>query len=1062
MKKLRKTVGVILSLIMLFSAFPIAPVEVSAANKNLLIVDEVEHGTVKIVSGSDNVPDNFEVRLRATPDDGYEVGEWNVYYRSSGDKIPVERIGFSDDYVFTTLKTNRTSKYIVISIEFVKTDSVPHTVYVSYQDHSGKGSSVGIDREDGSYLPGETVTVTVKKSEGTRFATEGLEASYYLDADNDYVFLKDFTNYTEIDEKTASFSMPDADVFIVCVFDNKKATVTVETYFEDEGKLSSDMSAKELAGHSFYAPATETYDYDKNKWDTCDLPAELYTNDVLLIESLDNTYNAYDNGLYVTGITAYYSIDGEDVVEDLVDYADLGPARELKAKLIMPGVDVTVRYTVRKLYPVLTDNHPFGELRPSISLALPGDVVKMTPYPAETYELDECLVAYNSGESTVPVSDDLTFVMPECDDFVRINTKWRREYTGRHYTYKDLDEKTWDLFYSDSYFDHPSSEYDAHLATLSMLMTKFSMNPGNPDSKDNTEWYKHQSDRVAGFFGAIGFEKFAANEDYKTRTSFDTIGIAIASRKIEGYTVIAVVPRSGGYFLEWGNNVWIGDGTKSDYMHEGWYNAANKLIAFLKEYVESNEITGKVKLWMAGYSRGGAVTNIAAGLLDNALKEGVIPLGNGATVRSDDLFAYTFEAPQGANVNSKTVYPPKNPLYNNIWNIINPNDLVPKVAMAQYGFTRFGRDRYITTEFFDSSNYASNRNVFLSLYGTNNDASAYSADTFVMRGITGDHYVAAMAGAAAGGTYELVRAFFNGGQAIVTEDGTKKNYNADIVETIFIEELTKTVGSRERYVEIYQSGLRDLLLGLMSDANGEPDETLKGAIAGAVMSGIGEAFGIVCPFGVVITELVDEALYDPKDTNFMDNLVHVVKDVFSERPNELVTLATNIGDIFENHGTDVTLAHMQSQDFYYIDLYNDTHDGAALTRVDLRDNADMGRVSFYGFNDLKLESGGTARVVIDGKYIGNSTVSRCDGGFAAGFYSYATVEKMELFFPVNVEFKLTSDSYSKKPYHDVSYDIFCQYNSIGREGTIKKYISGYRGEFTYISDAVEQTVTVNP
>ena len=56
MKKLRKTVGVILSLIMLFSAFPIAPVEVSAANKNMLIVDEVEHGTVKIVSGSDNVP----------------------------------------------------------------------------------------------------------------------------------------------------------------------------------------------------------------------------------------------------------------------------------------------------------------------------------------------------------------------------------------------------------------------------------------------------------------------------------------------------------------------------------------------------------------------------------------------------------------------------------------------------------------------------------------------------------------------------------------------------------------------------------------------------------------------------------------------------------------------------------------------------------------------------------------------------------------------------------------------------------------------------------------------
>ena len=46
----------------------------------------------------------------------------------------------------------------------------------------------------------------------------------------------------------------------------------------------------------------------------------------------------------------------------------------------------------------------------------------------------------------------------------------------------------------------------------------------------------------------------------------------------DDYTVIGVGIRSGGYFREWSNNVYLGDGTKSDYMHEGWYNAANKTI----------------------------------------------------------------------------------------------------------------------------------------------------------------------------------------------------------------------------------------------------------------------------------------------------------------------------------------------------------------------------------------------------------------------------------------------------------------------------------------------------
>ena len=64
------------------------------------------------------------------------------------------------------------------------------------------------------------------------------------------------------------------------------------------------------------------------------------------------------------------------------------------------------------------------------------------------------------------------------------------------------------IFYSDDYFKHRSTVYDEHLATLSVQMAKYSMNPGNPDSLDDAEWYQNQSNRVHKFFDLIGFSNF--------------------------------------------------------------------------------------------------------------------------------------------------------------------------------------------------------------------------------------------------------------------------------------------------------------------------------------------------------------------------------------------------------------------------------------------------------------------------------------------------------------------------------------------------------------------------
>ena len=247
-----------------------------------------------------------------------------------------------------------------------------------------------------------------------------------------------------------------------------------------------------------------------------------------------------------------------------------------------------------------------------------------------------------------------------------------------------------DIYYSDTYFKHSSTEYDNHLATLSMLFSRYSVSNNQPDDINDITWYQSQSNKLKGAYEVIGFNDFATNEDYVTRTTFDTVGIGVANKKLNNYTLIGVTIRSGQYYLEWGNNAWLGDGTKSDYMHEGWYNAANNLIEYLNKYINDSNISGKVKLWITGYSRGGAIANIAGGLLDNNLN-----LINNVSLNHDDLFIYTIETPQGASINSQTVLEPTNEIYNNIWNIINPNDIIPKLAMQEFGFTRFGQDIFI-------------------------------------------------------------------------------------------------------------------------------------------------------------------------------------------------------------------------------------------------------------------------------------------------------------------------------------------------------------------------------
>lgn len=585
-----------------------------------------------------------------------------------------------------------------------------------------------------------------------------------------------------------------------------------------------------------------------------------------------------------------------------------------------------------------------------------------------------------------------------------------------------------DVYFSQGYFEHSSTEYDPHLATASICLAISTFTDFGPWDE---QWYLNQPRFVKEYFKNINFNSFTTNEDYIKSATFDSIGLCAAKREFNDYTVVAVAPRSGGYFREWANNMHLGDGSKSDYMHEGWYNAANKLIEFVSKYVTDNSVKGKVKLWMSGFSRGGATTNIAAALIDNKLSRGERIFTNGATLTREDVFAYTFEAPQGGNVNVKTIKPPKDSLYNNIYNIVNPLDIVPKVAMKEYGFTRFGVDKYVTNNFYDPANYSENRRTYRALLDKFNlNQVPVLCDDFTMGGFTigkfgGDIIASIISSVAGTELMDIVKSH---------KDNTKKNYDANIAAAIILEELTSNIGSRKDYIKKFQSPLEQMMLIVQNEQIAQPGyvgTTLKLVFIGGILEAL--TGSLVKADQAVKSIFGDE--YATEINNLINALVGPIASTYWERPNELLSIAGFANAIFQNHKPDFCLAHVASQDSYYVDALKSNY-----KVVPFMDNADYGRMKFFGYNDigLRLNNKKGERVInIDGHYAGKSDIRSCNSGYAAGYYSYATEEKMELFMPINRTYNISMKSYSKKPYHRCEYWAYYEFFALDNSGAVR-------------------------
>ena len=166
---------------------------------------------------------------------------------------------------------------------------------------------------------------------------------------------------------------------------------------------------------------------------------------------------------------------------------------------------------------------------------------------------------------------------------------------------------------------------------------------------------------------------------------YDQVGYSIETRTASnGVPIIAVIVRGTPGNGEWLSNLNVADTLKGSdtETHEGFALAASKVLEAFKDYVGDSDIDlDKARVLITGHSRGASVSNILGAELND---------GNGnvnGSLSPDRVYTYTFESPTTTLSSSR-----KNPSYGNIFNIVNPEDVITRVPLCEWGYGRYGRD----------------------------------------------------------------------------------------------------------------------------------------------------------------------------------------------------------------------------------------------------------------------------------------------------------------------------------------------------------------------------------
>ena len=220
--------------------------------------------------------------------------------------------------------------------------------------------------------------------------------------------------------------------------------------------------------------------------------------------------------------------------------------------------------------------------------------------------------------------------------------------TAGNYTYVSNEisvaSNTDEYRYNDKWFSGSSYEFSPQLATLSSIAAITSASYYTSlDEKDNSE----NSKNLEAFLKDIGFEDVSANTEYNSEKLPYGAGVCIGHKKLtvgdREYTLLAVIPRSAGYKQEWAGNF---DVDNANDTHYGFKAGRDEILRFMRKYIKDHGIEGDLKIWMAGHSRGAALTNITAAFLATGSKYFSQDTEIKVNITPENIYAYTFATPR--------------------------------------------------------------------------------------------------------------------------------------------------------------------------------------------------------------------------------------------------------------------------------------------------------------------------------------------------------------------------------------------------------------------------------
>ncbi|WP_394206294.1 VWA domain-containing protein [Lactococcus chungangensis] len=431
---------------------------------------------------------------------------------------------------------------------------------------------------------------------------------------------------------------------------------------------------------------------------------------------------------------------------------------------------------------------------------------------------------------------------------------------GVRYGHRDAQTQ---FHYSDDYFKASSDAYqnkalpyNPSLATMSLNLELAAW--ASPNQKN----YLFKSDNAKILLTKLGFTHFEANDAFKLKPTKDSIGAVIAEKKLtvekEDYTLLALAIRGGGYEAEWASNVTLGTSGQ----HQGFHKASQDVLRFLENYIKTHDIKGKIKLWLTGYSRGAATANLLAGELNSGRKLPQVELA------PSDMYVFCFESPAGTLAS----FNPRNKKNDNIINIVNPNDVVTKVApeAKKFEFTRYGKDILLpTSQLVGETQYSLLRDRMLREL-----EKIESLDGYIQ-----DHIL--------------------------------KEYLDKVIGTFTAEELL----NRNYYVQNHQESVRGLIAAFLADSNDK-----------AVVSVI-ELIKIIVDLkttsvGELITRPLQQKLgqalgLDDITRELNSSALELFGDFILKHPNLALTLFENLKIVGAAHQPEICLAWLRSQDKNY-------------------------------------------------------------------------------------------------------------------------------------------------